>query len=50
MWTQMLLLAVVQPHRELHSPFLGAAETSEAIFVEDFPGPSQLSPLGKVSG
>lgn len=50
MWMQMPLLAVVQPHRELHSPFLNAAaETSEGVFVEDFPGPSRLSPLGKVS-
>lgn len=46
----MLLLAVVQPHRELHSPLLSAAaETSEGVFAEDFPGPSQLSPLGKAS-
>lgn len=47
---QMLLVVVVQPHGELHSPFLNAAaETSEGIFVEDFPDPSQLSPLGKAS-
>lgn len=46
----MLVVVVVQPHGELHSPFLNAAaETSEGIFVEDFPDPSQLSPLGKAS-
>lgn len=48
MWIQMLVLAVVQPHKELHSPFFSAAaETSEGIFAEDVPGSSQLSALGK---
>lgn len=46
----VLLAMVVQPCGELHSPFLNAAaETSEGIFVEDFPNLFQLSPLGKAS-
>lgn len=46
----MLLLAMVQLHRELHSPFLSAAaETSEGIYEEDFSCPTQISPLGKAS-
>lgn len=45
---QMLLLAIVQLHREMHSPFLSAAaETSAGIYIEDFSGPTQHSPLGK---
>lgn len=30
-------------------PLNAAAETNEGIFVEDFPDPFQLSPLGKAS-
>lgn len=50
-WMQMLLLlAIVQPHRELHSPLLSAeAETNAGIYVEDFLCPAQRSPLGKAA-
>lgn len=41
-----IVLSVIPATRGLH--FLGAAaEASGETFAEDFPGPSQLSPLGK---